>query len=117
MKRFQEFVKNEVDVEFFCCVWAMTMIFLYGLELYLYGVKEVPFSIIFLIIPFSPTSFSCPWKSSRVLGLYLYAKGFFSSYIPSNRFIFYLILIISYFLSDVVNNFHVLCTKILYHFL
>lgn len=53
MKKFKEFVKNEVDVEFFCCVWAMTMIFLYGLELYLYGVKEVPFAIIFQMFLFS----------------------------------------------------------------
>lgn len=47
MKKFTKWLKYELDVEFFCCVLAITMIFLYGLELYIYGVKDVKFSIIF----------------------------------------------------------------------
>jgi len=40
-------IKSEADVEFFACVHAISMVFLFGFELYLYGIKEVPFVIIF----------------------------------------------------------------------
>ena len=40
-------IKSEVDVEFFACVHAIAMVFMFGFELYMYGIKDVPFVIIF----------------------------------------------------------------------
>jgi len=40
-------LKSEIDVELFSCVHAIAMVFFLGFELYLYGIKNVPFVIIF----------------------------------------------------------------------
>lgn len=45
--KLKRWIRSEADVEFFCCVHAISMIFLYGLEIYLYGIKSVSFVIIF----------------------------------------------------------------------
>jgi len=47
MEKLKKWMKEEVDVEFFCCVWAVAMIFIYGFELYIYGEKATKFVIIF----------------------------------------------------------------------
>lgn len=45
--KLKRWIKSEADVEFFACVHAISMVFLFGLELYIYGIKAVSFAIIF----------------------------------------------------------------------
>lgn len=46
MKQFKKYLKAELDTEIFACVHGMCMIFIYGFELYLYGVSSISFVII-----------------------------------------------------------------------
>lgn len=50
MKNLKKAIKSELDVEFFTCVHSVLMIAVFGFELYLYGIKDMPFGIIFQII-------------------------------------------------------------------
>ena len=45
--KLKRYMKAEVDVDFFTCVHAISMVLLFGFELYLYGIKEISFVIIF----------------------------------------------------------------------
>lgn len=45
--KIRKWMQSEADVELFSCVHAISMVFLYGLELFIYGTKAVPFVIIF----------------------------------------------------------------------
>ena len=47
MSKMKKWMRSEADVEFFACVHAISMVFLFGLELYVYGIKDVPYEIIF----------------------------------------------------------------------
>lgn len=47
MNKLHKYLKREMDVEFFSCVNAMSMVFLYGFILWANGIKEVPFAVIF----------------------------------------------------------------------
>lgn len=50
MNRFKRYLKAELDADIFACVHGMSMIFLYGFELYLYGIKNISFAIIFQML-------------------------------------------------------------------
>jgi len=45
--KLKRWMKSEFDVELFSCVHAIAMVFMFGFELYLYGINAVPFVIIF----------------------------------------------------------------------
>ena len=45
--KLKKYIKSEVDVEFFACVHAIAMVFMFGFELYVYGIKDIAFVIIF----------------------------------------------------------------------
>lgn len=47
MDSLQKFIRREIDVEFFCCVHAISLVFLYGFFLWLWGIPQVPFVVIF----------------------------------------------------------------------
>lgn len=47
MNNLQKYIRREIDVEFFSCVHAMALVFLYGFFLWLWGIPQVPFVIIF----------------------------------------------------------------------
>ncbi|MFA9378934.1 MAG: hypothetical protein ACERKZ_19630 [Lachnotalea sp.] len=49
MHNLKKYMKAEMDTEFFACVHAMSMVFIYGLELYLYGIKSMQYAVIFQI--------------------------------------------------------------------
>lgn len=46
MKHFKKYLKDELDTEIFSCVHGMCMIFIYGFELYFYGISNISFGII-----------------------------------------------------------------------
>lgn len=50
MNQLKKYLKTELDTEIFACVHAMSMIFIYGLELYFYGIKAISFAIIFQML-------------------------------------------------------------------
>jgi hypothetical protein len=50
MNQFKKYLKTELDTEIFACVHAMSMIFIYGLALYFYGIKAISFAIIFQML-------------------------------------------------------------------
>lgn len=43
----KKYIKREMDVEFFACVHGMSLVFVYGFELYLCGIKNLSFAVIF----------------------------------------------------------------------
>ena len=43
MNKFRIYLKREIDVDFFACVHGMGLVFIYGLELYVCGVKNLSF--------------------------------------------------------------------------
>jgi len=45
--KLKRYMKSEVDVDFFACVHAISMVIIFGFELYLYGIKDIAFMIIF----------------------------------------------------------------------
>lgn len=47
MDRLQKYIKREFDVEFFSCVHAISLVFVYGFFLWLWGIPQVPFVVIF----------------------------------------------------------------------
>lgn len=47
MNKIKKQIRSEMDNEFLACVHAMSMIFIYGFELYVYGIKSITFAVIF----------------------------------------------------------------------
>jgi hypothetical protein len=47
MDNLQKLIRREIDVEFFSCAHAISMVFLYGFFLWLFGIPQVPFVAIF----------------------------------------------------------------------
>jgi len=50
MRQFKKYLKAEIDTEIFSCVHGICMIFIYGFELYLYGISNISFGIIVQMI-------------------------------------------------------------------
>lgn len=44
--KIKNWMKSEADVELFSCVHAISMVFVFGLELYIYGIKAMPYVFI-----------------------------------------------------------------------
>ena len=47
MEKFKKILKREMDVDYLACVHGMSMVFIYGLELYLIGIKDISYVVIF----------------------------------------------------------------------
>lgn len=47
MKKFRELLKREMDVDYLACVHGMSLVFIYGAELYFAGIKSIEYIIIF----------------------------------------------------------------------
>lgn len=47
MDSLQKFIRREIDVEFFSCAHAISLVFLYGFFLWIWGIPQVPFLVIF----------------------------------------------------------------------
>lgn len=56
--KIKKYLRWEIDVEFFSCVHAVAMIFLYGFELYIDGVESMSFAVIFQIMVLG---YVCSW--------------------------------------------------------
>ena len=46
MKKWKKYIKREMDVEIFCCVHAMSTVFVYGFEKFLCGETNISFAVI-----------------------------------------------------------------------
>lgn len=44
--KIRKWIRSEMDVEFFSCVHSVSMVFIYGLELFICGTEQVPYAII-----------------------------------------------------------------------
>lgn len=50
MSKIKKYIKAELDTEIFAWIHSMSMIFIYGFELYVYGVKSLEYAIIFQML-------------------------------------------------------------------